>query len=373
MAEQKISFDCRHYLGDRPCAPHKAEGVHCESCSHYDPADSQLLLIKLDAPGDVLRTTSLLPAIRKAYPQAFVSWITKREAEPLLAHNPYVDRIIPWDATASGLLAACEFSLAINLDTSLPSCALAASARAEKKLGFTLNQFGQVIAATPEARHWLEMSVFDDVKKANTLSYQAHMYQIAGLPGEIHPPQLVLEEKEREYASRVAARLGITSDRPVVGINTGCGQRWPLKRWTNQGYAELAKRVHEELGAAVILLGGPLEAEENRRLENETKGIARDSGQHSLRDFCGVVNLCDLVVTGDTLALHIAVALRKKVVSLFGPTSASEIDLFGNGKKIVAPVDCVCCYNSDCDRAPSCMDVIKPDEVFSAVRALLES
>jgi len=373
MSPERINLDCRRYLGDRPCAPHKTEGVHCKSCPHYDPVTSQLLLIKLDAPGDVLRTTSLLPAIRAAYPDAFVTSITKEDSVPLLSNNPYIDRIIRWNVTALALLRACKFSLLINLDTSLESCALAAAAIAEKKLGFTVNQSGQIIPATSEASRWLEMSVFDDVKRANELSYQAHMYRIAGLSGRIHPAQLFLTEKELAYASQVAKRLGIVPERLVVGINTGCGHRWPLKKWTREGYKSLARRVHEELGATVLLLGGPLEEKENRRLEEETGGIARDTGQHALRDFCAVLNLCDLVVTGDTLALHVAVALHKKVVALFGPTSAAEIELFGNGKKVIAPVDCVCCYDSDCTKVPSCMDVISVDDVFSAVGSLLES
>ncbi len=372
MPEEKINFDCRLYLGDRPCAPHKAEGVHCESCPHYEPFDSELLLIKLDAPGDVLRTTSLLPALKEQHPKTFVNWITKRNAVPLLAHNPHVDRIVPLDAAVCAFLTATEFASVINLDTSVASCALAAAARTKRRRGFTLNPSGQIVPATLEARNWLEMSVFDDAKKKNELSYQAHMYRIAGLTGGIHPPQLYLTEEEMKYAAQAGSRLGIDAKRPVVGINTGCGPRWPLKKWTGEGYRELAVRVHDELGADVLLLGGPLEETENRRLQEKTAGAAKDSGQHELRDFCAVLNLCDLVVTGDTLALHVAVALQKKIVALFGPTSASEIELFGRGKKVVAPVDCVCCYSSDCDRKPTCMELISADEVFSAVKLLID-
>ncbi len=372
MPPLKVNFDCRHYLGDRPCAPHKSEGVHCDSCPHYDRVDSQVLVIKLAAPGDVLRTTSVLPALRDKYPQAYITWITEEESAPLLEHNPHVDRLIALNSTAVALVTACEFSLVLNLDTSLESCALAAAANARKKLGFSLNSSGQVTPANPQAGKWLEMSVFDDVKKQNSLSYQGHVYKIAELEGEILAPQLILTEEELGRASQLAELLKIADGEPVVGINTGCGQRWRLKKWTYEGYRLLAERLDEELGAQVLLLGGPLEAEQNRRLSKEV-GRAIDTGQHELRNFCAVVNLCDVVVTGDTLALHIAVALGKKVVALFGPTSASEIELFGKGKKIVAPLDCTCCYRTDCDVVPNCMESISPEEVFSAVKELLEA
>jgi heptosyltransferase-2 len=55
-----VHTDCRHFRGDVPCTPHKKDGVHCESCPFYDPVDKKILIIKLGAIGDVIRTTPLL-------------------------------------------------------------------------------------------------------------------------------------------------------------------------------------------------------------------------------------------------------------------------------------------------------------------------
>ena len=60
-----IAYDCRHFLGDRPCAWHKREGLLC-TCEHYEPITQRVLIVKLDAMGDVLRTTALLPARLRA-------------------------------------------------------------------------------------------------------------------------------------------------------------------------------------------------------------------------------------------------------------------------------------------------------------------
>ena len=85
-----------------------------------------------------------------------------------------------------------------------------------------------------------------------------------------------------------------------------------------------------------------------------------------------MVGLCGVVVTGDTMALHVAAGLGKRVVALFGPTSAAEIDLYGRGTKIVTALDCACCYRRGCDVKPHCMDVIEVSEVFAAVIENLE-
>ena len=86
-----------------------------------------------------------------------------------------------------------------------------------------------------------------------------------------------------------------------------------------------------------------------------------------LPTFAGVVAACDLVVTGDTLGMHLAIAGRVPVVALFGSTCATEIELYGRGEKIVTPIDCHPCYRRSCDIRPSCQDLIEPDTVHAAV------
>ena len=81
------------------------------------------------------------------------------------------------------------------------------------------------------------------------------------------------------------------------------------------------------------------------------------------------------MVTGDTLGMHVATALGKKIVALFGPTSSAEIELYGQGVKIVPQsMSCLCCYLSDCDVRPACMQRIQVDRVFGEVaRAITET
>ena len=69
--------DCRHFPGDRPCVYNKTEGVMCDVCSHYSVAATRILIIKLDAVGDVLRTTSILHGLREKYPNSGIVNQTK--------------------------------------------------------------------------------------------------------------------------------------------------------------------------------------------------------------------------------------------------------------------------------------------------------
>jgi heptosyltransferase-2 len=75
----------------------------------------------------------------------------------------------------------------------------------------------------------------------------------------------------------------------------------------------------------------------------------------------------DVVVTGDTLAMHLSLALEKRTVVLFGPTSAAEIELYGLGDKVVPKMECLSCYKNSCDFVPNCMDLISTEMVEEAV------
>jgi heptosyltransferase-2 len=87
-----VKTDCRFFRGDIPCKPHKAHGVHCADCPYYEPIKERILIIKLGAIGDVIRTTPLLRKLREVYPQSQIWWIT-RSPEVLPS---VVDVVLDW-------------------------------------------------------------------------------------------------------------------------------------------------------------------------------------------------------------------------------------------------------------------------------------
>lgn len=368
----EIKKDCRHYSGDRPCSFHKKEGIKCGNCSYYSPFSEKIVVIKLDAVGDVLRTTSILAGLQEKYPGSHLTWVTRRSALPLFVNNPFVDRALPLQPEGLLCLMTENFTLAVNLDTSPLSASLNALASAEVKKGFSLDENGRVCAVNPEAERWLRMSVFDDEKKANQDTYQTIIREIVGLPSPNGEIVLNLLPEEVEFARGFAESRGLKSDSLRVGLNTGGGGRWERKKWTRGGTVELARRCAAEFDAQLLLYGGPEEEERNGWLVSQAADVFIDTGcRNSLREFFALLSLCDILVSSDTLALHAALGLKKKAVALFGPTSASEIELYGRGEKVIAPVPCRCCYLLSCRVRPSCMESIASEMVFEAVKKLL--
>lgn len=369
-----LKTDCRHFRPDRPCAPHKAHGVVCATCTtHYDPIRTRLLLIKLAATGDVLRTTCLLPGLHRRWPGAHVTWVTSPGAAPLFRGNPLVDRVLAFDGTPPIELLVEQFDVVINPDAAADACALAHLARGAQRVGFSVDARGTPLALSPAAERWLEMGIRDDRKRANRLAYQEHMAAILGVEWRKEPPILELTPEDTAAGRQLRARHPPPDGGLVVGLNTGAGGRWRFKRWTERGYSELIARLHDD-GQRVFLLGGPEEVERNARLAAGSAGTAVETGcDNSLRQFAGIVDQCDVVVTGDTLAMHIAIARGKRTVVLFGPTSLHEIEVFGRGERLAPELECLCCYKTDCDFVPNCMESLSTGTVHAAVLRQVEA
>ena len=367
FVHRPIATDCYYFLGDRPCVFHKQSGALC-TCTAYRPISERVLVVKLDAMGDVLRTTALLPALARQHPGAALTWITRPEAVPLLQKNPYIHELVPYGPDATVLLGVRTFDRVINLDAGKVSAGLASMPRSAKRDGYVLSPQGIVEATNREAQAWLETGVFDDIKRAGTSTYQDVMLGILGLAGAEHDYVLHLDDRELAAGRRHLERLGVDWGRPLVGVNTGAGGRWELKQWREDGFVELMRSLSAERGVQFVLLGGPGERERNQRLATAVGAAVLDPGcDNPVRHFAALVDACDVVVTGDTLAMHIALARGRRLVVLFGPTSAPEIELYGRGSKVLPDMTCLSCYKMQCDFVPNCMDLISVAMVREAV------
>jgi ADP-heptose:LPS heptosyltransferase len=372
MLRREIAWDCRFFLGDRPCVWHKREGVLC-TCDHYEQIADRLLVVKLDAMGDVLRSTALLPPLAEAHPRAAITWITRKESVPLLQRNPYVAEILELGPEAVVHLQTRSFDRVINLDASKISAALATAARSSRKDGFVLDERGCVQPTNDAARGWLEAGLFDDLKRQGTETYQDRMASILGLEGRQHRYVFELGTDERERARTHLQSIGLDLSRPIIGLNTGAGGRWPLKQWREDGYIDLIGRLGQQGYLQFLLLGGPSEEERNARLQAGSSVRLFDPGcNNTVRHFAALLGNSDVVITGDTLAMHLSLALGRRTVVLFGPTSAAEIELYGLGEKVAPDMTCLSCYKTSCDFVPNCMDLISTDMVERAVLRQLD-
>jgi ADP-heptose:LPS heptosyltransferase len=358
---ESLRTDCRYFRGDIPCLPHKESGLHCvddqgNPCARYERQTSQILIIKLGALGDVIRTTPVVRRLRAVFPEARLWWLT---LSPEIV-SPAVDVALPFTAQSLALLQATPFDILYNFDKDPEACALAAGLSARTKKGFTLLN-GKPAPVDADARHKYMTGVFDDLSRTNTKSYPQEIFELAGF-------QFAGEEYLLPSFPEEALAWKIPRGKPVVGLNTGCGGRWVSRLWPESRWVQLAQRL-KRAGYTPLLLGGEQEHLKNKRIARRSGALY--VGHHPLKRFIALVDHCELVVTAVTMGLHIAVGLRKKIVLFNNIFNKYEFDLYGLGEILEPEGGCTCYYAPVCTdprHAPQgCMPTLDVETVFRSV------
>lgn len=312
-------------------------------------------MIKTGAAGDVIRTTPLLRKLREHFPQTEITWIS---SYPDLIPDAGVDRklMFSWENCLS--LQTESFDLLINLDKSGPEASLAKLVQSKEKWGFLTDDNGRVIPANANAAHKWKTGIDDAEMRANQKHFVQETFEICGF-----------EFNNETYWMNPPGKVPVflPPQRPLVGLNTGCGTRWKTRLWPDQYYESLAAQLIAA-GYGVVLLGGPDEDEKNHKIARRSGAVY--PGLMNLKNFTNLVEKCDVVVTSVTMALHIAIARGKRIVLLNNIFPTNEFYLYGLGEILEPKLACQSCYKNDfddqCPTAP-CLSLVTTDHVFSAV------
>ncbi len=363
-----IRDDCVYFIGEKPCRFKRV----CEGCPEYTPFPMKILVIKGRAMGDVLRTTTLLTGLKRKYPESHITWLVDEESVDLLRHNPLLDRIIPFCWQDILRFLGEKYELLICLDKEIPSTALATHIKSDQKFGFGLNRHGNLTVFNKAGHYAYRLGLDDDLKfRQNKKTYQEIIYEACELEYQKDRYVFQLVGEDRQKAQAFLQKEHLKKDRPWIGINTGAGSKFETKRWPRNRFLELVNLLTENQKAALFLLGGEKEKAVNRWLQENTSAKVYNTGStNTLREFAGFLSYLDLVVSSDSLAMHLALALEKKVVVFFGSTAPQEIELYGQGQKIFAGVDCSPCFKAHCSDM-KCMEAISAQDVYQAVLKLV--
>ncbi len=293
----------------------------------------QIIVIKLGAAGDVLRTLPLMRAIRDAHTGAEVTLVTKEDIVELVKGIDYIHHVktIP-------LRAGLEADMLYNFDTDEIALEIATHTPAKRKYGFYALD-GYPAAYNTGAEYYLNTIFDDELKKKNTLTYQEMMFAAAELPVTKEVYHLPIESSAKNYANRfVESRL--SGRGRIIGIHMGASSRWPSKVWSLSYVEDFIKKASTQ-GYETILFGGPNEINEHellsKKLVSENIPFARNNPQNSKQEFLALLEKCDVVICSDSFALHAAIGLQKKILALFFCTSPNELEGYGLVTKIISP------------------------------------
>jgi ADP-heptose:LPS heptosyltransferase len=367
MVAPMINRTCRHYRGSKPCKFNKLDGSECPTCGHVSVYASRVLIIKLDALGDVLRTGSLLPVIAARHDAPYICWLTRPEAVPLVSMMHGVDEVIPLNPESLARIGTGSWDYVYALSNDYPTASLATlAAPRNPPIGYSVRN-GVLHPSNEAAARWLEMAAFDRLKRANTEPYQKIMLDIIGENAEFGPPRLEVDDQLLKVAREQVSSLFGTSNKRRVAINIGAGGRWPKKMLDARQISEYAAAARSRLNVDIVLVGGPAEASKAQtilELCGPNSPVRTALTADSLPEFVAVLSQADVLLCGDTLALHVATAIQLPTVCVIGPTSNAELADFGGlvAKTSVSGLDCLGCYG-DCQKTQNCMSLFEIEKL----------
>ena len=328
---------------------------------------TRILLIHLGALGAVLRSTALLPAIRRKFPNCHITWVTSKPADQLLKNNSMIDRVFTTDNADLLGLSALEFDIALCVDKSLEAAGVLKRTYADFVYGFAvIPATGAIVPATPAAEELWEIGLNDYKKfKENQKTETQLVTEALELPYSRDGYSVTFTDAEiAEITTRKASFA--KGKKTVVGLNTGCAGVIPYKKLTVDTHRKLIERLLENENVSVVLLGGKEDTDRNELIGNGFN-VIQSATQNGLRDGLVSVAACDVIVTGDSLGMHMAIALNKWTVAWFGPTCSQEIDLYDRGVKILSQVSCGPCWKRSCNKQTMCYDMVSLEQLEEAV------
>jgi heptosyltransferase-2 len=215
--------------------------------------------------------------------------------------------------------------------------------------------------------------VVEPVKGRHEVHLNLDLAKGLGLEPATEVPRMRVTRKEMEWAEGFLEEQGISSGDFIVGFHPGAHRDMPFKRWKR--FADLGKLVVKEMGAKVMVMGGPEEKGLADSIVFEMgSGAISTAGRTGLRQTAALIKCAEVFVSNDSGLMHLSVAVGTPVVALFGPTDYSRTAPAGKHVKVRYESGCGPCYVLPGDsigcKEIECLHRITPDEVFAALKEL---
>ena len=357
---------CKNFTGYKPCF--SDHDCWTNGCKEYNPMGTRILIINLDAMGDVLMTTAQLSAIKRKHSPSTIYWITLKNAVGLLENNPYIDKVLSYDFETLSILQSMEFDIVMNVDKSNRSSALTMQLNAKEKLGFGINSTGQIIPLNKGADYNYLLGMNDNLKfRINNRLGQEYLAETFQLDYQRDNYVFHFSKQELDFISIYKREIGINDNDEIIGFNTGCSNLFPNKKMTVDQHIALIEKFISYNRFKIMLLGGPEDEERNQVIFNEFKHkIINTPTSGGVRKGACYESIPQLIITGDSFGMHLAIALKKYVIAWFGLSCWTEIDLYERGVKLF-PQNLFCspCWKKVCPFNLECIQMIDLERIVN--------
>lgn len=333
----------------------------------------KILIVNVNWVGDVIFSTPFIRAVREANPDAYIACLLHPRCAEVLEGNPRLNEVIFYHEetrhkTLAGKLRLVaelrrrRFNMAFILHRSFTKALLVFLSGIRERIGY----------ATKNRAFLLTKAVEEPAEELHKVEYFLNIARAAGIPARDASYEFFIQDSDRHFTKDLLAKSSVGDKTLIVVICPG--GNWNPKRWPKESFALLSDALIERFGVKVVISG----AIKDVGLADEIKRLMKNEpivtcGRTSLKGLAALLERADLVVANDTGPMHIAVAMKARVIALFGPTSPKITGPYGRGNyKVISRNDScdIPCYDFSCNDN-RCMAAISVEDVLREAETML--
>ncbi len=332
----------------------------------------KVLIIQLRRIGDVLLSTPVVRALKSAFPEVHLTFLSEIEAESILTNNPHINGLILWDSKKyhqSNYLIAIlrelrkrEFDTVIDLQGSARTALAAFLSGTRQRIGFDYRGrklFYNFVVAR------------DNTPKYGSL-FKLDILRPLGIESADYRTEMFISPSAESWQQNFFQRHGLKNSDLRIVISPV--SRRPYKRWPIERFAQLSSWLIKEFKAKIIILWGPGEKESADRVAYLTQGATIVPGQtKSLQEVASLLRVCDLLIGNDNGIMHIATSVGRPTFTIFGPSDPVSWTFPDPLRHRYIKGNCLCSGNQKtfCN-GPVCLESISVEKVQKLLGPFVE-
>ncbi len=310
---------------------------------------NKILFVRLSSIGDVLLTTPVIKTVRNKYPDAFLAYLVEDKSEEMVRSNPYLNEVIVFNKSEFKLiykkhgifqafkyiwqfikkLKKEEFDLVIDLHSIFRSGLMAFFTFASDKIGINKQLISIVYTSKTEPREDLHV-----------VEENLNLLKLIGIKPEEFKREFLLSTNisDESNVKKLLKTNGLNNTKKNIILNPATSRK--NKNWDEGNFALVGDWINNNLNANVILIGGPDDLKKCSRVINFMNSLAFNfAGKTTLKELVELLKKSDLLITGDTGTMHIAVAVNTLQIALFGPTKPKRFGAYSDKAVLIKSPD----------------------------------
>lgn len=335
--------------------------------------------------GDAVMTIPALQRLRASFPQAHITLLAPPRAAEVFADFPHVDEIVAYQRKEKGKQAFLDamralrkerYDVAILFQNAFEAALLSILGGVKVRIGYDTQRRGVLLTHKLQRneahrnRHQTH-DYLDLVTEAERVCFgresavsRQNMPALMASPAQLQAAEALLQRQQINAPAQklIALNVGATNSR--------------AKCWPTDRFAALADQLVQTLKARIVLIGADSERDNAAQViaqMEQPQAATNLAGETSIAELIGLLARCDLVVTNDTGPAHVAAALNKPTLTIFGPTNEFETAPLGLHSELIRVdgIECARCMHRDCPIDHRCMTWLTVDNVMEMALKLI--